>query len=183
MSKETATHLRVKRKHNTNRVQGNRNTLVSSESTTQPTYLTTADLTDSERAALIKTWYNIVPETEAQERYMLHFANAFQTYVDDKEGKAPNEDYLSHMRSNGGLPVLYNEHVMKNYELYPIMYDMLLYHGFKANPVPRPNAHIPLKIAQVIYCGDTRAGDRAAAQDLIRKTRRILKEKEKRLQK
>ncbi len=182
MSRETVTNLRVKGKNNTNRVQGNRNTLVSSESTTKPTILTLADLTDSERAALIKTWYNIVPENEAQERYMLHFATAFLTYVDNKEGKTPRENYLSQLRPNGGLPVLYNEHVMQNYKLYCITYDTLLYHDFKPSPIPRPNAHIPLKIAHVIYCGDTRAGDRTAAQDLIRKTQRTIKDKEKKLQ-
>ena len=143
---------------------------MSSESTAQPTILTMADLTDSQRAALIETRYNIVPENEVQERYRLHFATAFQTYVDDKEGKIPKADYLSQMRPNGGLAVLYNEDVMQNYKLYRITYDTLLYHEFKPSLIPRHNAHVPRKIAHVIYCGDTRAGDSAVAQDLIRKT-------------
>ncbi len=112
---------------------------------------------------------------------MQHFATEFQTYVDYKEGKK-RADHLSQMRPNGWVPVFYNEHVMQNYELYRITHDTLLYHDFKPSLIPRPNVHIPLKFAHMIYCGDTWAGDRAAAQDMIRKAQRTLKEKEKELQ-
>ncbi len=173
MTRGPATHLRVKRKHKTSRVQGNRNILASSESTTQPTFLTIANRNDSERAALIKPWYNIVPENEVLERCMLHYATAFQTNVDDKEGRTPKADYLSQTRPNGGLPVLYHEQFMQNYELYRITYDTLLCHEFNPRPIPRPNAHIPLKIAHVNYCGDTGGNDCAAAKDPIRRIQRF----------
>ncbi len=111
---------------------------------------------------------------------MLYFATAFQTYRNVIAGKKLKADCMSQMPPNGGLPSLHNEHFTKNYENYCITYDTLLYHDFKPSPVPQLNDQITVKIAQVIFCSDTRAGDRSVSSDLIRKPRRMFKYNRKR---
>ncbi len=122
-----------------------------------------SSLTDEQKAELIDRWYGFEPINEEEEKVMCHFATIFSDWAADRNSTVLKAHWLAKMRLENGYKELFNEGILGRKEIFVETLKNLMRQGFDPPPNLLGNTRVPIQVANIIYAGDTRLGERTSA--------------------
>ena len=122
-----------------------------------------SSLTDEQKAELIDRRYVFELINEEAEKVMCHFATIFRDWAADRNSTVLKAQWLARMRPEYGCKVLFNEETLGRKEKLVETLKNLRRKGLDPPANLPGNTRVPIKVAHIIYAGDTRLADRTAA--------------------
>lgn len=111
----------------------------------------------------------IRPENDDQAFVMVRFANMFEEFLIDFESIITLCTYLSNLRDAAPVDSIFSPSVLKNTEMFSIIFKQLEGMKMKTDPVQRAKTRYPIKTAYAIYPGNQQQDLREKAEVITRK--------------